>query len=164
MDQHQEGRTKHNCWTNTDERTDTRMMEGGSGGWRDGGGRLRTVRVQAFGGLYMTYLGGDERSSQQHRGGRGESREGGVWLNGILATTQLKVWSCFFSPLWACLHAHSIHSLHPNKGIIQSTLSVCSLIYWFQIHLWTNNTVHVAMEADRKRREPTVHGIGCLNG
>lgn len=47
-------------------------------------------------GLYMTYLGGDERSSQQHRGGK-EKAERGVWLNGILATTQLKVCSCFFS-------------------------------------------------------------------
>lgn len=91
MDRRQEGRRKHTAeQTQTNARTDRRTDGGGEVG--DGGmGRESAYSFVFLGvwGLYMTYLGGDEGSSQEHRG-RGEKKRERVWLNGILAPTQLR--------------------------------------------------------------------------
>lgn len=89
MDRRQEGRRKHTAeQTQTDGRTDRRTY-GGGGGWRDAEGGYVQFGCLCVWGLYMTYLGGEERSSQEHQGR--EEKRGRVWLNGILATTHVKV-------------------------------------------------------------------------
>lgn len=134
MDQRQEGRTKHTAeQTQTNGRTDRRRREE-VGGWRDGEGGYAQFVSKCLGFIYdLPWRRREEQPAAPRR--KGESREGSLvkWHFGNNTTKSLLM---LLFPLWACLHAHSIHSLHPNIGIIQSTLSVCSLVYWFQKHLF----------------------------
>lgn len=134
------GEEETHCWTSTNERTDRRTdgrRRWGMEGWEGGYVQFGCLRV---GLIYdLPWRRREEQPGASRE--RGEKRESLVkWHFGNNTTLSHSRHAA--SPLWACLHAHSIpvKSWYPSKGIIQNKLSVCSFISWFQIPLTTNTT------------------------
>lgn len=128
MDRRQEGRRKHTAeQTQTDGRTDRRTY-GGGGGWRDAEGGYVQFGCLRVWGLYMTYLGGEERSSQEHQG-REEKREESLvkWHFGNNTRQSHGHASCPSVSVFTCTQ-RSNYSLTP-KCRYYSEPAVCAASY-----------------------------------